>query len=140
MLNLFYLIKISCANIYRDKIETKGLNKMKIQQITSKATITKKFLNIVNESGIEYDSIYLFGSRAGVNFSDDSDWDFLVIIKNDLEEREKKEYRSRLRMIFHDYFPFNPIDILIKSSRCFEEEKHLINTISNEAYTQGIKL
>ncbi|MBW8002900.1 MAG: nucleotidyltransferase domain-containing protein [Planctomycetes bacterium] len=113
---------------------------MKIQQIISKSTITKKFLDIVNESSIEYDSIYLFGSRASANFRDDSDWDFLVVVKKDIEEREKKEYRSRLRMIFHDYFPFNPIDIIIKDLRCFEEEKHIINTISNEAFTEGIKL
>lgn len=111
-----------------------------MQQITSKMTITNKFIDIVNESGIEYDSIYLFGSRAGVNFNDDSDWDFLIIIKKGAEEREKKEYRSRLRIKFHDHFPFNPIDIIIKDSRCFEEEKHIINTISNEAFTEGIKL
>lgn len=113
---------------------------MKIKQISTKKTITNKFLDIVNEYGIEYDSIYLFGSRAGVNFSDDSDWDFLIILKNDVEEMEKKEYRSRLRMIFHDYFPFNPIDIIIIDLHCFEEEKHIINTISNEAFTEGMKL
>ncbi len=113
---------------------------MEIQQIVSRKTVTNKFIEILNESGIDYNSIYLFGSRAGTNFSDDSDWDFLIITKKDVEERKKKEYRNRLRMIFHDYFPFNPIDIIIKGLRCFEEEKHIINTISNEAFTDGIKL
>ena len=113
---------------------------MEIQQIVSRKTITNKFKDILNESGIEYNSIYLFGSRAGNNFSDDSDWDFMIITNKDVKMRDKKEYRNRLRMIFHDYFPFNPIDIIIKDLHSFEEEKYIINTISNEVFTGGIKL
>ncbi|ACI19964.1 hypothetical protein DICTH_1820 [Dictyoglomus thermophilum H-6-12] len=40
----------------------------------------------------------------------------------------------------HSHFPGSSFDIIIKSEDTFEMKKDIANTISNKAYTEGIKL
>ena len=113
---------------------------MNIKQMLNKEIVIKEFIEIVNKIHIEYENIYLFGSRAEGQYKEDSDWDFFIETKTLLSKEEQKEIRSVLRMKFHDYFPFNPIDIIIKDTITFKLEKNQINTISNEVFTNGIKI
>jgi len=59
----------------------------------SKSNIEKIIKNIVietmKESEYSFERIILFGSRARGNFDENSDWDLLIVIKEDLTREEK---------------------------------------------------
>jgi len=76
----------------------------------------------------------------GKNFEEESDWDFLIIVKKNLELKEKRELGHKIYRRFHDYFPFVSVDIILKDEQSFEDEKKVANTISNEVYLEGIKV
>ena len=97
-----------------------------------------KIKNILKELNIQYQQIILFGSRAKNKQTPDSDWDFLIVLKNSLENQEKRTLKALLRVKFHTYFPLSPIDIVLKDASTFEKEKEVANTMSNEAYLEGI--
>lgn len=105
-----------------------------VQQL--KIIITK----CLKDYGIKVETIILFGSRARREFGEDSDWDILIVIDNALIPSEKRKVWSKVSEDLHKHFPFFPFDIIIKSSEDFEKEKVVVNTISNEAYLDGIKI
>jgi predicted nucleotidyltransferase len=102
--------------------------------------IVEKLKGILEELGVEYSTILLFGSRAGKNFDEESDWDFLIVVKKQLDLKEKRALWHSVYRRFHDYFPFVSIDIILKDEQSFENEKKVANTISNEVYLEGIKV
>lgn len=97
----------------------------------------KKILDYIN---IEYDSIYMFGSRARGDFEADSDWDFLITLKEDISPKIRRDMKLKIYKEFHNIFPFISIDIVIKSIKDFEDEKSIPNTVSNDTYLEGIRL
>ncbi|MDI6811102.1 MAG: nucleotidyltransferase domain-containing protein [archaeon] len=102
--------------------------------------IVAKLKSILEEIGVEYSNILLFGSRTGKNFEEESDWDFLIVVKGNLGLKEKKELWHNIYRRFHEYFPFISIDIILKDERSFEDEKKVANTVSNEVYLEGIEV
>jgi len=102
--------------------------------------IPKKFKNTLDELGIEYSGIILFGSRAKDRPERESDWDFLVILKKSMNMESKKKLWLKIHKKFHEYFPFTSVDIILKDADSFEEEKTIANTISNEVYLEGISI
>ncbi len=102
--------------------------------------VIAKLKTILKEIGVVYTNILLFGSRTGKDFEEESDWDFLIIVKKNLDLKEKRELWHKIYRRFHDYFPFISVDIILKDEQSFEDEKNVANTISNEAYLEGIKV
>ncbi len=102
--------------------------------------VTAKLKSILKEIGVVYTNILLFGSRTGKDFEEESDWDFLIVVKGNLDLKEKKELWHKIYRRFHDYFPFVSVDIILKDEQSFEDEKKVANTISNEVYLEGIKV
>ena len=102
--------------------------------------VMAKLKSIPNEIGVEYSNILLFGSRTGKDFEEESDWDFLIVVKGNLDLKEKRELWHKIYRRFHDYFPFVSVDIILKDEQSFEDEKNVANTISNEVYLEGIKV
>ncbi|RMD84109.1 MAG: nucleotidyltransferase domain-containing protein [Candidatus Dadabacteria bacterium] len=102
--------------------------------------IKKGIKKVLDELGVSYSKIMLFGSRAKASFTGDSDWDFLIVLDERLSQREKKELWYKIYRKFHEYFPLAPVDIILKDRETFECEKHVANTISNEAYLEGAKV
>ena len=102
--------------------------------------VIAKLKRILEEIGVEYSNILLFGSRTGKDFEAESDWDFLIVVKEQLDLKEKRELWHKIYRRFHDYFPFISVDIILKDEQSFENEKKVANTISNEAYLEGIKV
>ena len=104
--------------------------------------IKKTVLEIINreikESGIGLVKVILFGSRAEGNYTEDSDWDFLVIVDKDLNFKEKKKLWNKISHKIHQHFPFTSFDIIIKEKKVYESEKNIPNTISNEVYFNGV--
>jgi len=102
--------------------------------------IPKKFKNILDELGVEYSEIILFGSRAIGVSEEESDWDFLVILKKSMNMESKKKLWLNIHKKFHEYFPFTSVDIILKDIDSFEKEKIIANTISNEVYLEGVSI
>lgn len=95
---------------------------------------------VLNELNVDYSSIILFGSRAREEASEESDWDFLIILKNTFTSEELHSLQYTIYRRFHARFPFTTIDLLVKDQQTFEKEKFIANTISNEASLEGIKV
>jgi len=91
----------------------------------------------VEQFGYHLDKIILFGSRARGDAKPDSDWDFLVLVQEELTFHQKqklvvqiKRKLARLRI---------PNDIIIKSKRGYELSKDKIGTVSFYASIEGIQ-
>jgi predicted nucleotidyltransferase len=61
--------------------------------------MNEQIKNIVTESlnGNEISKIILFGSRAGENYDENSDYDILIVLKNRLNRKELVNYKSLIR-------------------------------------------
>lgn len=108
--------------------------------MNTRGEIIAKLKTILEEIGVDYSTILLFGSRTGGVFEEESDWDFLIVVKDNLDLKEKRELWHKIYRRFHDYFPFVSVDIILKDEQSFENEKKVANTISNEVYLEGIKV
>ncbi len=106
----------------------------------SKRTIKDEIDSILREMGFNLAQIILFGSRAKGNFSQFSDWDILVIVKEDIDRKLKKRIWHTIYSRLHNRFPKASFDIFIKPEREFEDEKFVVNTLSNEAIEEGMIL
>jgi len=100
--------------------------------------VADKVKEIVKTLGINCEKIILFGSRATENYTEDSDWDFLLVVKKPLSGKEKRTLKAKIRIELHNLFPTAFIDIIIVEKSRFHEEKDIINTISNEAFSFGV--
>ena len=108
--------------------------------MNAETEVIAKLKSILKEIGVAYSNILLFGSRTGKDFEEKSDWDFMIIVKNNLDLKEKRELWHKVYRRFHGYFPFISVDIILKDEQSFENEKKVANTISNEVYLEGIKV
>ncbi len=101
--------------------------------------ISEKLRGILAEMNIKYFKILLFGSRARGDFRDESDWDFLIVLKKPLDAKTKKKLWLDIYKKLHKFYPFISFDLILKDAESFEEEKTIANTISNEVYLEGIE-
>lgn len=88
---------------------------------------------------INIKDIYIFGSRARGDFSEESDHDIFTVI-DDYNGHNKKQVWWTLYKSLHDEFPYIAFDILIKTVSEFELEKQIVNTLSHEVLIEGIKI
>lgn len=93
----------------------------------------------MNESNIKNSRILLFGSRARGDFMEGSDWDIMIILEKPVDARTKKEIWFDIYKKLREYYPFFSFDIVLKTAESFEEEKTIVNTISNEVYLEGVE-
>ena len=106
----------------------------------TKREVVAIFKEILEEIGIDYSRILLFGSRARNDFGEGSDWDFMILIKDRIDLRERRGLWYKVYRRFHDHFPTIPVDIILKDEQSFESEKRVANTIANEVYLEGIEV
>jgi hypothetical protein len=64
----------------------------------------------------------------------------MIVVKGNLDLKEKRELGHKIYRRFHDYFLFVFVDIILKDEQSFEDEKNVANTISNEVYREGIEV
>lgn len=83
----------------------------------------KNLLNILPiKEEIYLLNIYLFGSRVYQTFNHSSDYDFLIVIPNHLENYNNSEYKNGLyniHLITEDNFRTNLINHKIKEMECY---------------------
>ena len=97
-------------------------------------------LDCIDKSGITVSQIILFGSRARGDFGEDSDFDILIVIKDDIDLNQRKDLWEEVYKALHKNFPIISFDIFVKTAVDFEKERDVVNTVSNEAYTEGMKI
>jgi len=100
--------------------------------------IKREIEAVFNEFGVKADKIILFGSRARGDFKPESDWDVLVIARNNLSIKEKmvysKKVRENLAKLGID------CDIIIKSEKEVESSKKMFGSVVREAMREGMPL
>ena len=82
--------------------------------------------------------ILLFGSRARQDYTIDSDYDLLIITKNELSVQEKREYKAKIRKLLAK--EKIPVDILIQSNKEVEIKKQITGHIVKQAIKEGIQI
>ncbi|MFN4227851.1 MAG: nucleotidyltransferase domain-containing protein [Candidatus Ratteibacteria bacterium] len=96
--------------------------------------------DVVAQNGYTLDSVFLFGSRARGDFEKDSDYDILIIVKEEIPIVVKKNLRAKISAALHKEIKFVPFDIIVKSLKTFMEEREVVNTISSEVAMEGKQL
>lgn len=98
----------------------------------------KTILELVDLFGYNIERIILFGSRARGDAKPDSDWDFLVIVVEDLTFRQKQDLivqiQRRLAVLKI------PNDIILKSKREYDLSREQVGTISYYASLEGVEV
>ena len=102
--------------------------------------IKKNVGNLLKEmlQGINYKEIILFGSRARGDYSEKSDYDILIVMKNILTIREKMELSSLLRKKLAK--EEIDADIIVKSKEELNYYRTKIGSVVREVLKEGIRL
>jgi predicted nucleotidyltransferase len=99
----------------------------------------KKIINqVFEEKGIKVERIILFGSRARGDFRENSDWDLLIIVSNELDLKDKRKISKEIRIKLAEIFI--PCDVLIKSASETEYYSNFIGTTTREALKEGVEI
>ncbi len=95
-------------------------------------------LKILEEMGVKAEKIILFGSRARGDFSGQSDWDFLIMVRERLAREEKRRIahlvRKRLAELELD------CDVIVRSEAEVEGRKNVIGSVIKSALEEGLTL
>jgi predicted nucleotidyltransferase len=94
---------------------------------------------VINETlkayNLEAEKIILFGSRARGDHKKDSDWDILLVIKQEITQQLKDElFKSITEKLSHYLIP---CDLIIKSVEDLEFYKNFYGTVTYEALKEG---
>ena len=69
--------------------------------------VMAKLKSILEEIGVDYTNILLLGSRTGGVFEEECDWDFLIVVKGNLDIKEKRRLKTlekeNLKKVKHVY-------------------------------------
>ncbi|MBC8232563.1 nucleotidyltransferase domain-containing protein [bacterium] len=87
---------------------------------------------------LNYEEIILFGSRARGDFSEESDYDILIVLQDSISIREKMESSAKLRREIAKMGI--DADIIIKSREEVEYYENKIGNIVRNALREGVAL
>ncbi len=110
----------------------------RIDAIPLNATIKSKISRVLRQKGIAFKEIILFGSRARGEFDKFSDYDILVIVKEQIETREKIDIIEAIRTDLAELLISS--DIILKSQTEAEYYKEKIGSVVREAFKEGVPL
>ena len=88
--------------------------------------------------GLEYEKILLFGSRARGENRDDSDYDVIVVLKNNIEREDKFSLQNKIRRAFAK--EKIDIDIIVKSLTQYDYMKNNMGNVIYYANHEAIAL
>ena len=133
------LIKSEFKALTEYKMKT-GIITEKIRNEEIVKNIKKVIIECLNETETSVKNIILFGSRARSDFEKESDFDLLIILNKEVTPKEKKEIWYLIYSTLHKSFHNMSFDIILRSAQSFEDEKNVVNTISNEVFLEGIEI
>jgi predicted nucleotidyltransferase len=106
------------------------------QTDTVKMNALEVIREVCDSFDIQIEKILFFGSRKRGDYTSDSDWDFLVVVDNDISFSQKhrliiqiKRKLAKLKI---------PNDILIQSKEKFNSLKNYPGCISYAANLEGV--
>jgi uncharacterized protein len=85
---------------------------------------------------LKVDKILFFGSRSKGQHTKDSDWDFLIIVKNPLTRNEKIDISYQIRESLAK--KHIPCDIIIRSRSEIENYTSMVHSVTKTALEEGI--
>ncbi|PIS25932.1 MAG: hypothetical protein COT45_01550 [bacterium (Candidatus Stahlbacteria) CG08_land_8_20_14_0_20_40_26] len=80
--------------------------------------------------------VILFGSRSKEKYDRQSDYDILVIVKQNLTIKEKRQYASVIRRQLAEI----PIDVIVKTEEDIIYYQDKIGSVTREAVLEGVSL
>jgi predicted nucleotidyltransferase len=95
-------------------------------------------IEVLNKNGFRDAGIILFGSRAKGDFKTHSDWDFLIVLKGQLERKEKWDLAHKIRKALADIYI--PCDVIVRSEDEVERRKNVIGSVIRSAIKTGVIL
>jgi len=90
---------------------------------------------VLKTNHLEAEKIILFGSRAKGKQREDSDWDILLVVKQDIDRKTKNELFKEITEKLSHYLI--PCDVIIKSIKELEFYKDFYGTATYEALKEG---
>ncbi len=81
--------------------------------------------------------VYLFGSFAEGRATDDSDYDFYIVV--DDSEKDMVHLTAKAYKAIRDK-QYRPVDIIVNTERTFDERKGRSTSLENEVVRKGVML
>jgi len=98
----------------------------------------KIVINGIEKSGYKVEGIFLFGSRARVEYKKDSDCDFYVIVDKEIDFRQKMKINAMIRIKLAELKI--PNDIIIQSSSVVNARKNDVGYLTYYVLREGVKI
>jgi predicted nucleotidyltransferase len=124
-----YLARKIYAELFQEEL---------VGEKTAKEIIKSVVKKVLENYNLQLEKIILFGSRARKNQRKDSDWDILIVVKQDLNIQTKRKIFKEIIELLSYYLI--PCDVIIKSSKEIEMYKDFYGTTTYEALKEGIIL
>ncbi len=102
------------------------------------SSVNIKIKTIV-QSILPESKVILFGSRAKGTYTDESDYDLLIITEEKLSEKEKLDTRSKIKKLLIKSLR-KPVDVLLNMKKEAEIKKELPGHIVQWALKEGVEL
>jgi predicted nucleotidyltransferase len=100
--------------------------------------IKRIIIEELEKENIKVHKIILFGSRARGDFKEDSDWDVLIIVEDDIERKKKFLLISNLRKKLAK--KLLDVDLIIKNKSELGFYEDFYGSVIFEALKEGIEL
>jgi predicted nucleotidyltransferase len=121
-----------------------SFNEINYKDLTMVSNDYYKTVNLIKEFLVErnivIDKFYIFGSRARNDCTDDSDFDFMVVINNDMKSSEKRAMIGDLYRFLMDKNELIVMDIIIKTANKFYSECQELGYLSYTVLNEGIEI
>ena len=98
----------------------------------AKKIITKE----VEKAGFNIIKVIVFGSRVKGNYTEESDWDFFVVLNEDITFKELKKLTGKIKMQLAHYKI--PNHIILRGINQFEKSKMTVGNISYYVAREGV--
>ena len=102
------------------------------------ALIKRVVLSEAGELGVHVDSVILYGSRSRGDTREDSDWDILVVVREELNRDMRRELTYRIRAKLVELLQ-SPVDVIVSTKGKWEKYKdetgHLFYSVKREGIT-----
>lgn len=83
------------------------------------------------------EKVYLFGSFAEGRANEESDYDFYIVVRD--SEKDMLRLTARAYKAIRDK-QYRPVDIIINTSKTFEERKKRASSVESEVAKKGVLL
>jgi len=101
----------------------------------------KKQIKIIKQISLQFFptcEVILFGSRARNDYTEDSDYDILIITNEELSIEKKREFKAKIRKALAKQKI--PVDILIQSNNEIRIKKNITGHIVKQAINEGVEI